>query len=126
MAGETILHIGYDPVLTELRQHILERAGYRVLTLLGNDAARSGAKATNPEAIVVGSGGDYHERLEVAAWLLDNMPGLPVLVMRVTPDEEFSPSIVTFFGDTARDWLIAVDSLVEKSRRDGRAQAARP
>lgn len=125
MAREIILHVGYDPALTELRQQVLERAGYSVVTLLGNDAACSGAKAANPDAIVIGSGGDYHERLDVAAWFHDNMPGVPLLVMCVAPDEAFPPGVVTFLGDTARDWLIALDSLIEKSRRDARARAAR-
>jgi DNA-binding response OmpR family regulator len=124
MARKIILHVGYDPVLTELRQQVLERAGYSAVMLLGNDAVRSGAKAANPDAIVIGSGGDYHERFELAAWLRHNMPGVPLLVMVVRPDEVFPPGIVTFLGDTARDWLIALDNVLEKSRRDARARAA--
>ncbi len=123
MAGETILHIGYDPALTELREGVLQRGGYQVITLLGNDAVRSGASGMSPDAIIVGSGGDYHERLEIAEWLLDHMPGVPLLVMSAAATEEFPPGVVAFLADTARDWLVAVDSIIEKARRNARTRA---
>jgi len=124
MPGETILHIGYDPLLTELRQQVLERAGYCVITLLGNAAVRAEAKMVAADAIVIGSGGDYQERLEIALWLREHVRGVPVLVMSAAADEEFPPGISKFLADTARDWLIAVDSIIEKARRDTRARAA--
>lgn len=124
MPGETILHVGYDPVLTELRQQVLEREGYRVITVLGNDAARSEAYTVGPDAIVIGSGGDYHERLEIAVWMRDHLPGVPMLAMCAAPNEEFPPGVSAFLGDTVRDWLIAVESIIERSRREARARAA--
>ena len=124
MAGETILHVGYDPALTELRQQVLERSGYHVISLLGNDAARATAQSITPDAIVIGSGGDYHERLEIALWVREKMRAVPLLVMCASPDEEFPPGISPFLGDTVRDWLVAVDSMVEKSRREARARVA--
>ena len=125
MTGDTILHIGYDPVLTELRQQVLERAGYRVSNVLDNNALRERFPSDPVDAVVIGSGGTYEERMEAATWVRQNMPGVPTLVMCASPDEEFPPGVFSFLPDTARDWLIAVDSIIEKSRRDARARAAR-
>lgn len=117
MAGETILHIGYDSVLTDLRNGVLERGGYRVVSLLGNDSVRESAKSIGADLIVIGSGGRYEDRFEIAEWLTANLPGTRVLAMCASPDEVFPQGTFQFYGDTPRDWLIAVESVL-KGRPD--------
>lgn len=116
MAGETILHIGYDSVLLELRNAVLARARYHVISLLGNDAVRQSAKNAEVDLVVIGSGGHYAERREIAAWLTENLPGTRVLAMCLSPDERFPDGVFQFYGDTPRDWLIAVESTLERRR----------
>lgn len=118
MAGETILHIGYDPELLELRNGVLQRGEYLVLSLLGNEAVRESAKSIKADLIVIGSGGTYEERVEIAQWLSDNIHDTRVLVMCASPDESYPPGIFHFYGDTPRDLLIAVDSMLHTPRRE--------
>ena len=124
MAEETIFHIGYDPVLTELRQQVLERAGYRVISVIGNEDLRASDRSLSVDAVVVGSGGTFDERIDAIAWVRENLPGVPLLAMCAAPEEVFPPGVSSFLADTVRDWLIAVDSILEKARRDARARAA--
>ena len=112
MARETILHIGYDSVLTEVRNGVLARGGYSVLTVIGNAHAREIAHKSNPDLIVIGSGGDYDERLRMAEWLQGNMEGARILAMCTTPEERFPERVVHFCGDTPREWLLAVESVL--------------
>lgn len=114
MTGDTVLHIGYDSLLIELRERVLERGGYRVASALGNQAARESAKSHRPMLVVIGSGGHYGDRAEIAAWLLENLPGTPVLVMCAAPDEQFPDGVVQFYGDTPNDWLVALQTLLHK------------
>jgi DNA-binding response OmpR family regulator len=116
MAGETILHVGYDHELTELREGILQRSGYRVVSLLGNDQVRDSAKEVMADVIVIGSGGQYQERVEITDWLLENVPGTPILAMCAAAQEQYPKGVFPFYGDTARDWLIAVESVLLQRR----------
>jgi CheY-like chemotaxis protein len=54
MAGETILHIGYDSVLMQVREAALERHGYHVVSVKGNEAAMRIAN-DGADLVVVGA-----------------------------------------------------------------------
>jgi len=112
MAGETILHIGYDSVLLELRDSVLRRGDYQVISSLGNASARQAGQTVRADIAVIGSGGTYSERLEMAVWLRKNLPGIPVIAMAVSPDEEFPDGVVLFYGRTPEDWLIAIERVL--------------
>jgi hypothetical protein len=115
LVGETILHIGYDSVLTELREGVLTRARYCVVSVLGNEAGRESVASLQPDLVVIGSGGHYEDRLAMATWLAENSPQTCVLAMCAAPEEQFPESVQQFYGDTPSDWLAAVDSLLKKT-----------
>jgi len=114
VAGETILHVGYDSVLTEVREGVLKRARYRVVSVIGNQAGRDSAISLHPDLIVIGSGGRYEDRFAMAKWLTENLPAIRVLVMCAAPDEQFPEGVLQFYGNTPHDWLVAVKSLLKK------------
>jgi hypothetical protein len=112
MAGETILHIGYDSLLIGVREAVLERHGYNVVSILGNDAAMRIANDA-ADLIIVGNGGRLEERVEIVRWLSKKWPTVPILVMRVDEDERFPEATVEFVGNTPNEWIAAVERTLE-------------
>jgi DNA-binding NtrC family response regulator len=118
MAGETILHIDYDSVLMQVREAVLERHGYHVVSVMGNDAAKRIA-SDGANLVIVGNGGRLEERAEMVRWLASNWPHVPVLAMSVSEIERFPEAAVVFIGDTPND-LIAVAQRIIVSRKKRR------
>jgi DNA-binding response OmpR family regulator len=115
MAGETILHIGYDPVLIEVREAVLERHGYQVVSIRGNEAAKRTAN-DGVDLVIVGNGGRLGERTEIVNWLVKNWPKVPVLVMRASEDESFPEATVEFIGDTPNEWITVIEKTIRSAK----------
>jgi DNA-binding NtrC family response regulator len=111
MAGETILHIGYDSVLMQVRETVLERHGYHVVTVKGNEAAMRIAN-DGADLVVVGNGGTFEQRSEIVNWLAEHWPSLPILVMTVGDGERYPEASLVFAGDTPNDLAAAVQRLL--------------
>jgi CheY-like chemotaxis protein len=118
MAGETILHIGYDAMLIELRESVLERHGYTVVSVNGNEAAKRIANDA-ADLVIVGNSGRPDERLEMVSWLATNWPQLPVIAMTVDERERYPHGTVVFLGDTPNDLISVVQRVLvsHKKRR---------
>ena len=116
MAGERILHVGYDPVLTELREGVLGRNGYEVVSAIGNEAAKRAAEDSF-DLVIIGNGGTVEERAEIVKWFAKRRIKLPVLVMRAGPDEHFPQATVEFIGATPEDWISSIRRAVQSKKR---------
>ena len=111
MAGETILHIGYDSVLLQVREAALERHGYHVVSVKGNEAAMRIAN-DGADLVVVGNGGTFEQRSEMVKWLAEHWPRLPMLAMTASDTERFPQASLVFSGDTPNDLAAAVQRLL--------------
>lgn len=118
MAGETILHIGYDSILMQVRESVLERHGYHVVTVKGNEAAMRIANDA-ADLVVIGNGGRFEERAQMVKWLSEHWPRVPILAMTASETERFPQASLVFSGDTPNDLAAAVQRLLvsyKKSR----------
>ena len=79
----TISQISYDERLGSERAKLLRVAGYEVITIYGNHAARVILSTTvHPcSAFIVGHGAPQETRHEMLVWLKQFFPRTPVLVM---------------------------------------------
>jgi len=112
MAGEKILHVGYDSLLIELREAVLHRHGFSVVTVKGNEAA----KQTAPDSfdlVIVGNGGTLEQRQDIVSWFAERWPNLPILVMHAAAEEEFPGATVEFIGDTPQDWIVSIRRAID-------------
>lgn len=116
MAGETILHVAYDSVLLQVRESALERGGYHVVSVEGNDAAR---KIVNDAAdvVLVGNGGDFDDRLQLVRWLAENWPQIPVVVMSASELERYPQEAIVFHGDTPNDLVALVQRVLVSHKK---------
>jgi len=109
MAGETILHVGYDSMLIEIREGVLRRAGYHILSVKGSDEAKRVSAEVEADLIIIGNGGRPDERGEIVDWLARKLPGIPILVMRVSNEETYPGATVEFIGNTPSQWLQTIE-----------------
>ena len=116
MAGETILHVAYDSLLMELRESALERHGYRVVSVIGNEAAKRIASAA-ADVVVIGNGGSLEQRLEMVKWLAENWPQVAVIVMSADERERYPQGAVVFQGDTPNDLVTLVQRVIVSHRK---------
>ena len=124
MAGETILHVAYDALLLEVRESALERHGYHVTSVIGNEAAKRIVSAA-ADLVVVGNGGSLEERLDMVKWLTENWPQVAVIVMSADERERYPQGTVVFQGDTPNDLVTLVQRvLVSHQKRRPKANGA--
>jgi DNA-binding NarL/FixJ family response regulator len=116
MAGETILNVAYDSLLKELRESALERHGYRVVSVIGNEAAKR-LVSSAADLVVIGNGGILEERLEMVRWLARNCPQVAVIVMSADERERYPQGTVVFQGDTPNDLVTLVQRVIVSHRK---------
>ena len=116
MAGETILHVAYDSILLKLRESAMERGGYHVVSVEGNEAAK---KLVNDaaDAVVVGNGGSFEERLEMVQWLNETWPQIPAVVMSVSEEERYPQPAIVFHGHTPNDLVALVQRVIVSHKK---------
>ena len=116
MAGETILHVAYDSLLLEVRESALERHGYHVVSVMGNEAAK---RIVSPAAdmVIIGNGGSLDERTEMVNWLAENWPQIAVVVMIADERERYPDGAVVFQGDTPNDLVTLVQRVIVSHKK---------
>ena len=85
MSGGGVLYINYDPGLADMREQVLSRLGYEVVSVVGSTAARRMARTRVFDLVVVGHSAPEEERRGMAHWLKENLPGIPVLALCPAP-----------------------------------------
>ncbi len=113
MSGH-ILQVGYYPTLNETRVEILHKAGYRVMSVLGNDSAMALDKSAfaSIDLVVVGASAPQSTRAEMLGWLKTHYPNIPVLMLQYREWETFSGADAAVPADNPMLWLQVVAGLL--------------
>ena len=123
MAGETILHVAYDSLLMEMRESALERHGYHVVSVIGNEAAKMIASPA-ADLVIIGNGGSLEERIAMVKWLAENWPQVAVVVMSADERERYPHGTIVFQGDTPNDLVTLVQRVITSHKKLRRPTAS--
>jgi DNA-binding NtrC family response regulator len=112
------LQIGYTRELITTRQMMLERAGYRVSSVQGNDQARAlnTRQLASAELVLIGFSAPYRIRAEILEWLKDRAPELRVMVMLAHSLEKFPDADCVTLSEDPEVWLSAVANAIPGSK----------
>jgi CheY-like chemotaxis protein len=106
--GQSILQIAYYPSLLETRGRMLEKDGYAVTSVLGNDQGMAVASAGRFDVIVVGFSAPHSMRTNMVRWLKQNISEVPVVVLLAHSHEDFPDADLTTLSENPLTWLAAV------------------
>lgn len=81
--SRTVLHLGYDSLLSEARAHVLENAGYRVLDASDVAAAQRFCRGMTVDLLIVCHSVPPEDAEAVIAETRKRRPHVPVLVVHV-------------------------------------------
>lgn len=116
MSGPSILYIHYDPGLADIREQLVSRLGYEVVSVVGSPAARRMARTRRFDLVIVGHAGPDEERRRIAQWIKANLPRVPVLALCPAPFQAVD------YGDYQADthnpdaWLRLVQEVLSKKK----------
>ncbi len=105
-----IFHISYYDSLLRTRQALLERDGYSVSSVLGNEQAKSIAPELLPQmdAVVLGFSGDYTQRATILHWLKEHYPSVPIVALQANGAERFPEADYATLAEDPEVWLATV------------------
>ena len=115
MVPAHILQVAYYPTLRETRAELLERAGYRVTSVLGNDDAMEvgGAVMAATDLVVVGFSTSHSVRAAMVHWFKAHYPTLPVLVLQLHSWERFPEADAATLSEDPAIWLSEVARILK-------------
>lgn len=122
---QRIFHIAYYDGLLRTRTALLEQAGYRVTSVLGNEQAQAttGTLLSVSDVALIGFSGPYQQRAAMLRWLKQQHPGLPVVVLQARAFEQFENADQVAPAESPQTWLTALNECVKNRRRAGPAGA---
>ncbi len=105
-----IFHISYYDSLLRTRKALLERDGYDVSSVLGNEQAKNIAPELLPQmdAVLLGFSGDYSQRAAILHWLKEHYPAVPVVALQANRAERFPEADYATPADDPEVWLATV------------------
>ncbi len=114
-APRRILHISYYENLLRTRTQMLQRVGYEVASVLGNDEARAAALRLLPgfDLVVIGFSGSFTDRRAILHWLKQQYPQVPVIVLQAHSSERFPDADYTTLSEDPEVWLEAVAACLD-------------
>lgn len=110
-----ILQIAYYENLSRTRAAMLQRSGYTVASVLGNDEAKAAAPKLLPgmDLVMIGFSGPYAQRAAIARWLKQEYPRVPVVVLQASRSERFPDVDCCTPSDDPEVWLGAIATCLE-------------
>ncbi len=120
-AQRRILQIAYYENLLHTRAVMLQRSGYAVSSVLGNEQAKSAVAQLLPgvDLVMIGFSGPYSDRSAMAKWIKQQHPGVPVVVLQARGSERFPEADYTTLSEDPEVWLSAIADCFE--HHSGRA-----
>ncbi len=114
-AQHRILQIAYYDSLLRTRATMLQRAGYAVVSVLGNDQAKAGVDQLLPavDLVMVGFSATYAERIAIVRWLKEQYPQVPVVVLQANSSERFPDANYVTLSEDPEVWLGAIAACLE-------------
>jgi hypothetical protein len=108
-----VFQIAYSPELMFTREAVLKSRGYRVESVLGNEAARKALEAGDHyDLFIFGHAEPLKARQEMVRWVREKFPNAKVLALNpphVSPEPEANYN-VTF--DRPEEWLAVIQEAV--------------
>lgn len=113
-----VLQIAYYESLLETRALLLQRAGYRVFSVLGNEQAiaATGRLLTNTDVVLIGFSGPYEQRTAMLQWLKEQHPEIPVVVLQSQAWEVFAEADCVVLPEHPETWLAAISACVSPEK----------
>jgi hypothetical protein len=118
-APPRILQIGYYGNLLRTRAAMLQRSGYDVVSVLGNDQtkAKAGKLLPGVDLVMVGFSGSYTDRAAITRWFKQEYPAVPVIVLQVSSSERFPEADRVSLSETPDVWLDAIAAFLRDGAR---------
>ena len=110
-----ILQVAYDRGLLATRAILLERCGYLVTSVFGNDSAMGigGDVLSTVDVVVIGFSTKPTVRAEVILWFKQNYPAIPVVALQVNAFEKFPKADCVTLSEDPLIWLSALARTVK-------------
>jgi DNA-binding NtrC family response regulator len=110
-----ILQIAYYPTLQDTRARMLEAAGYRVTSVMGNDdAIRVNERSMGTiDLALVGFCAPYTIREAMVHWLKTHSPDIPVIALQFHEWEDFPEADASTLSENPQIWLSTVANLLK-------------
>lgn len=106
-----IFQIAYDQLLMESRARLLEADDFRVISVVGNDAAKAALEIPHNYALfLVGHGAARDARKEMADWLKTKYPKVPILALNPPYQQELKPADYNIVLNGPEEWLFIVEA----------------
>jgi DNA-binding NtrC family response regulator len=110
-----ILQIAYYTTLRETRARMLQAAGYRVTSVVGNDEAMRLDKAAiaSVDLVVIGFCALQTVRTTMVQWLKARYPNIVVVVLQFHNWEKFPEADAATLSDDPTVWLATIATLLK-------------
>jgi DNA-binding response OmpR family regulator len=109
-----ILQIAYYPALLEARELILEKEGYDVVSVLGNDQGIALARTKTFDLIVLGFSAPHPVRSAMLRWLKQHLSQTPVVALLAHEAERLPEADYETLSEDPRIWLATVESCINR------------
>ena len=110
-----IFQVGYDPMLSRLREMLLLQEGFAVTSVCGNaEARRLLAQEAAFDAFLVGWSTTHAEREAIVLWLKQRWPKIPVVAIQDWFQGAIPGADLTASHNTPEEWLAAVQTATRK------------
>ena len=106
-----IFQVAYDEALVATRAALLEAHGFRVVSVVGNEAAKV-ALASDPDCslFIIGHAETPRVRKEMADWLKLKYPKVPILALNPPYQQELAPADYNVILNGPEEWLFVVEA----------------
>ena len=114
-----ILQIAYYPGLLQARQIMLEQAGHKVISALGNDQGMALATTHSFSLVLVGFSAPESVRRTMIRWLKQHLPQTQVVALLANESECLPDADCETLSENPGVWLNAVAELARASAPGG-------
>lgn len=106
-----LFQIAYDETLASLRTDLLKRRGYEVVTVLGNEAAKTVLSLPQYcDLFIVGDQAPQETRQEIVAWLRERYPSVPIVALNAADGRELGSADYNVVSHGADAWLSTIST----------------
>ena len=106
-----IFQIAYDQRLMASRAEVLETHGFTVMSVLGNEAAKAALEAPRHYSLfLLGHGERPAARKEMADWLKEKYPKVPILALNPPYQQRLVPADYNVVLNGPEEWLFIVEA----------------
>jgi hypothetical protein len=111
-SNPAVFQIAYDDVLMTTRAGLLNSYGFKVISVLGNEAAKAALTDDSKRyaLFIIGRDAATPMRRDMAAWLKSKYPNIPVLALNPPYEQQLKPADYNIILDGPEEWLFIVEA----------------